>query len=290
MGIGLKIFKKFSEKIMNEGQVNNKIISKTGRYIYKKIKPEFIEKFGYKLYLDPDDHLMLANNEYTIHPILKKIIHGGDTVIDIGANIGVLTLFFRKLVGNEGMIYSFEPNPVAFSILKKNINENNLTNIQIEDKAVSNKNDKVSFTIDSSITNSRIAKNHKDVTLLDCVSMDEYFTENKMKKIDFVKIDTEGYDLTVLEGMTKIIQLNPELKIMVEFHTRLLQEAGTDPHDLLKFLHQQNFKIYDMGGLFDRLELLEDKNFEIFAKTSNASNLLCVHNEIDTKTININSS
>ena len=74
MGIGIKIFKKFSEKIMNEGQVNNKIISKTGRYIYKKIKPEFIEKFGYKLYLDPDDQLLLSINEYPIHPILKKII------------------------------------------------------------------------------------------------------------------------------------------------------------------------------------------------------------------------
>lgn len=284
MGIGLKIFKKLSANRVNSpDHENNKIVSAAGRYIYKKIKPEFIEKFGYKLYLDPDDHLMLANNEYIIHPILKKIIHDGDTVIDVGANIGVLTLFFRKLVGNKGMIYSFEPNPVAFSVLKKNINENNLANIQIEDKAVSNKNDKVSFTIDSSITNSSISKNHKDGVLLDCVSMDEYFTENKMKKIDFVKIDTEGHDLTVLEGMTKIIQLNPELKIMVEYHTELLQEAGTDPHDLLKFLHQQNFKIYDMGGLFDRLELLEDKNFEIFAKTSNASNLLCVHNEIDTK-------
>jgi len=283
MGIGIKIFKKFSEKIMNEGQVNNKIISKTGRYIYKKIKPEFIEKFGYKLYLDPDDQLLLSINEYPIHPILKKIIHHGDTVIDIGANIGIFTLFFRKLVGDEGMIYSFEPNPTAFSILNKNINENNLTNVKIENKAVADKNGKVSFTISSSITASRITENHKDGISVDCVSLDEYFTENKMKKINFIKIDTEGYDLIVLKGMTKIMQLHSELKIMVEYNTGLLQKAGVQPKDLLKFLHQQNFKIYDMGGLFDRFELLEDENLEIFAKTPNSSNLLCVRNEIDTK-------
>ena len=281
--ISLKIFKKLAERPMNKGQAGNKIISKTGRYVYKKIKPEFIEKFGYKLYLDPDDHLLLAINEYPIHSVLKKIIHHGDTVIDVGANIGVLTLFFRNLVGNEGMIYSFEPNPTAFSVLKKNINENNLTNVQIENTAVSNTNGKISFEMHSSITNSRIAKNHEDGITVDCVSIDEYFIGNKMKKINFAKIDTEGYDLTVLEGMTKIIQLNPDLKIMIEYHTRLLQEAGIRPKDLLKFLRQQNFKIYDMGGLFDRLELLEDENLEMFAKTPNATNLLCMHNETDIK-------
>ena len=46
---------------------------------------------------------------------------------------------------------------------------------------------------------------------------------------------------------------------------------------------KQNFKIYDMGGLFDRLELLEDENLEMFAKTPNATNLLCMHNETDIK-------
>ena len=104
-----------------------------------------------------------------------------------------------------------------------------------------------------------------------------------MKKINFVKIDTEGYDLIVLKGMTKIMQLHSELKIMVEYNTGLLQKAGVHPKDLLKFLHQQNFKIYDMGGLFDRLELLEDENLEMFAKTPNSTNLLCMHNEIDIK-------
>jgi len=291
MGFALKIFKKFSEKIMIRGQVNgpdstffgNKLISKTGRYVYKKIKPEFIEKFGYKLYLDPDDQLLLSINEYPIHPILKKIIHSGDTIMDIGAGIGILTLFFRKLVGDAGMIYSFEPNSTAFSILNKNIEENALTNIQIENKAVSDTNSKVSFILNNSITGSRISRNYKDGISVDSISIDKYSIDNKIKKINFIKIDTEGYDLMVLKGMTEIIESNPELKMMVEYHTELLQEAGIDPKDLIKFLQQQNFKIYDMGGLFDRFELIEDLYLEMFVGTSNSSNLLCTHTEINIK-------
>ena len=291
MDFALKIFKKLSEKIMVRGQVNgpastffgNKLISKTGRYVYKKIKPEFIEKFGYKLYLDPDDQLLLSINEYPIHPILKKIIHSGDTIMDIGAGIGILTLFFRKLVGDAGMIYSFEPNSTAFSILNKNIEENALTNIQIENKAVSDTNSKVSFILNNSITGSRISRNDKDGISVDSISIDKYSIDNKIKKINFIKIDTEGYDLMVLKGMTAIIESNPELKIMVEYHTELLQEAGIDPKDLIKFLQEQNFKIYDMGGLFDRFELIEDLYLEMFVGTSNSSNLLCTHTEINIK-------
>ena len=291
MGIGLKIFKKFSEKIMVRGQVNgptstffgNKLISKTGRYVYKKIKPKFIKKFGYKLYLDPDDQLLLSINEYPIHPILKKIIHSGDTIMDVGAGIGILTLFFRKLVGDAGMIYSFEPNSTAFSILNKNIEENALTNIQIENKAVSDINNKVSFVQKNAITASRISRNDEDGIPVDSISIDKYSIDNKIKKINFIKIDTEGYDLMVLKGMTEIIKSNPELKMMVEYHTELLQEAGIDPKDLIKFLQQQNFKIYDMGGLFDRFELVEDLYLEMFVGTSNSTNLLCTHTEINIK-------
>ena len=291
IGFALKIFKRFSEKIMVRGQVNgptstffgNKLISKTGRYVYKKIKPKFIKKFGYKLYLDLDDQLLLSINEYPIHPILKKIIHSGDTIMDIGAGIGILTLFFRKLVGDAGMIYSFEPNSTAFSILNKNIKENALTNIQIENKAVSDTNSKVSFILNNSITGSRISRNDKDGISVDSISIDKYSIDNKIKKINFIKIDTEGYDLMVLKGMTEIIESNPELKIMVEYHTELLQEAGIDPKDLIKFLQQQNFKIYDMGGLFDRFELVEDLYLEMFVGTSNSTNLLCTHTEINIK-------
>ena len=277
MGIRFKIYKKIINKTYRGGTINNKFISKIGRKIHTSIKPEYVEKYGYKIFLDPNDQLMLSVKEYPIHPILEKIIKPGDIVLDVGANIGVLTIYFRKLVGDSGTIYSFEPDPLSFSILAKNITENNLNNILIENKAVSNKNGKIGFETSNSITAGHITENNESIKI-DCCTLDTYFSE--IKKIDFVKIDTEGYDWRVLEGMKNLIQLNPEMKIMVEFHSRLLNESGITPRKFLKIINNFNFKIYDMGGLFDRLELLEGDRLEVFGKTPNSSNLLCVHNEI----------
>jgi FkbM family methyltransferase len=282
MGSIFKIYQKILAKAYKGGTVNNKLVSKIGRKIHSSIKPEHIEKFGYKLFLDPHDQLMLSVKEYPIHPILKKIIKSGDNVLDVGANIGVLTLYFRSLIGDIGKIYSFEPDPVSFSILKKNIVENSLENIIVENKAVSNKNGSIGFEVSESTTAGRI-KEYDDQTLkVNCVTLDSYFSE-KLTKINFVKIDTEGFDWTVLEGMKNIISSNPEIKLMVEFHSTLLNESGITPRKFLKIIEDFNFKIYDMGGLLDKFEFLDSQKLEIFAKTPNSSNLLCTRDKINFK-------
>jgi len=284
MGIGFKIYQKILDKIYKERALNNRFIAKMGRKLHSSIKPEYVKKFGYKLFLDPDDQLMLSVKEYPIHPILKKIIKTGDAVIDVGANIGVLTLYFRQLIGDTGKLYSFEPDPISFSILEKNIVQNSLKNIIIENKAVSNKNGSIGFEVSEYITGGRIKENDNDVLKVECVTLDSYFSKKSIK-IDFVKIDTERFDWTVLEGMKNMIKSNPEIKIMIEFHSRLLNESGITPREFLKIIEDFNFNIYDMGGLLDRFELLEDERLEKYAKTFNSSNLLCVHNKIDLKKI-----
>jgi len=211
---GFKIYKKMFNSIYNsERVVNNKIVSRIGRKIHTIFKPEYVEKFGYKIYLDPHDHLLLSVREYPIHPILKKIIKKGNTVVDVGANLGVLTLYFRSIIGLTGKIYSFEPAPDAFSILSKNVAVNNLQNVIIENKAISNQTGKVMFSKQESLTAGRIVKDNADAMRVDSISLDDYFS-NYDGKIDFVKIDTEGYDWSVFQGMKSLIERNKDLKIM----------------------------------------------------------------------------
>jgi len=280
--LDLNYIKKILDRIYKGGSINNKFVSKIGRKIHSSIKPTYIEKFGFKLFLDYHDQLMLSVKEYPIHPVLKKIIKSGDNVIDVGANIGVLTLYFRSLIDDSGKIYSFEPDPASFSILEKNIVQNSLENVIIENKAVSNKNGIVGFEVNKSNTAGRIKENDDQMLKVDCVTLDSYFSE-KLTKIDFVKIDIEGFDWTVLEGMKDIIKLNPEIKLMVEFHSRLLNESGITPRKFLKIIEDLNFKIYDLGGLSDKFEFLEGQRLETFAKTPNSTNLLCIRNKINFK-------
>ena len=71
--------------------------------------------------------------------MIKQEVKEGNNVIDIGANIGYFTLLFAKLVGPNGKVFAFEPDPTNFSILKKNIEENNYDNVILSQKAISDK-------------------------------------------------------------------------------------------------------------------------------------------------------
>ena len=71
--------------------------------------------------------------------LLACLIDPGDTVLDIGAFVGTHTLAFARKVGNPGTVYAFEPQPVFFEVLKKNISQNGLTNVRLYDVAVSEK-------------------------------------------------------------------------------------------------------------------------------------------------------
>ena len=113
---------------------------------------------------------------------------------------------------------------------------------------------------------------------MDCVTLDNYFLKKDIQ-IDFVKIDTEGFDWTVIQGMKNIIKINPKIKILIEFHTSLIKESGTTVKKFLKIIQDLNFIIYDLGGLFNKMELLNTDDLEVIANIenySNATNLLCL--------------
>src|SRR3990172_1939329 len=91
-------------------------------YMISQAKSDFAIVQGHKMYLGPKDSLNLSINgvyEDVETEFVKKIIHEGDIVLDIGANIGYYSLIFAKLVGKLGKVFSFEPEPYNFSLLNK---------------------------------------------------------------------------------------------------------------------------------------------------------------------------
>jgi len=109
-------------------------------YIKKRVSLQKIIINNHTLFLDKEDSLHLTLNEkYSpeITDVLKKNVKKGDTVVDIGAHIGYFTIILSDLVGNDGKVIAFEPNPITFSILKKNIETNSLSNVILENLAIS---------------------------------------------------------------------------------------------------------------------------------------------------------
>ena len=116
------------------------------------------------MFLDSVDSLRLSFNgvyepcetEFVMNEIKK-----GDVVLDIGANIGYYTLIFARLVGEEGKVFAFEPDPENFALLKKNVEINGYHNVVLVQKAISNKTGKIRlFKFDDFKAGHRIHDSH----------------------------------------------------------------------------------------------------------------------------------
>lgn len=108
-------------------------------FIISHLKSNFAEVQGHKMFLDSKDSLRLSIHgiyEPLETELAKKEVKKGNVVLDIGANIGYYTLIFAKLVGEDGKVFAFEPDPTNFALLKKNVEMNGYKNVMFVQKAV----------------------------------------------------------------------------------------------------------------------------------------------------------
>ncbi|MBU3925958.1 FkbM family methyltransferase, partial [Patescibacteria group bacterium] len=178
--------------------------------------------------------------------LLKKILKPGMIFVDIGANIGYFSLVSAKLVGDQGQVYAFEPDPDNFNLLEKNIKANNYKNIIAVNKAVSNKSGKARLYLepDNLCAHSLVAKNDNKFVEVETVILDEFL---KDKKIDVIKIDVEGFEPVVLEGMKNIIKNNDKISIITEFYPEAIKKAGYSPEKYKNDLKDLGFKLNEFG-------------------------------------------
>ena len=227
---------------------------------YKILTINPIQVNDFKMYIDPTDALELKTGkifEKFETELAKKEIKRNDIVLDIGANIGYFTLIFSKLVGDNGKVYAFEPEPNNFAILKKNIEINNIHNVILIQKAISDISKKISFYIcDYNHAQHRAYPSprcDKEITV-DSITIDEYFSESKFsRKINFVKIDVEGSEYDVINGLRKTLELNPHLKILCEFSPKQIIEHKLEPENVLQQLLDHNFKIFPITSAGEKI-------------------------------------
>ena len=233
------------------------IVRKLQRFANSNLKPDWVEIEGEKMYLDEVDALCLSINgihEKIITNLIKKEIHSGDVVLDIGAHIGYYTLQFANLVGPTGKVYAFEPEPKNFELLKKNVQINKHDNVVLIQKIVSDKDGIVEFFISKfdSIGNKLFKSNGEHETKeyaikIESTTLDEYFKDSK-EKIDFIKMDIQGGEGKATLGMKNLLKENKNLKIVQEWWPDGLKQNHTNPEDHLKFLRHIGYKFYEIDS------------------------------------------
>ncbi len=247
------IYKKSSKIFVGTNISRFGFVRKLQRFANSNLKPDWVEIEGEKMYLDEVDALCLSINgihEKLVTNLIKKEIHSGDVVLDIGAHIGYYTLQFANLVGSTGKVYAFEPEPKNFELLKKNVQINKHDNVVLIQKIVSDKDGIVEFFISKfdSIGNKLFKSNEAGSSIkIESTTLDEYFKDLK-KKIDFIKMDIQGGEGKATLGMKNLLKENKNLKIIQQWAPEPLKQNHTNPEDHLKFLQHIGYKFYEIDG------------------------------------------
>ena len=223
---------------------------------YNLINLEKVSVHGIDMFITGRFQLHYQNDKYESLSvdIFSRFAKADSVVLDIGAHYGYYSLIAAK---NNATVFSFEPVKENFEILNKNIGLNNFNTVQSYNVALSNEDGENIFNIaeasDSSSFHNHPLTRTIEQRVVKTISLDSFFPN---QKIDLIKIDTEGHEIEVLEGMKDVINRNPGIKLLVEFNPKCLKAAGKNPSDLLLWLSQKGFDVFflnDKEGLIYKL-------------------------------------
>jgi FkbM family methyltransferase len=144
---------------------------------------------------------------------LPYLVPSGGIVFDVGANIGYLTAHFARAVGRRGRVYAFEPSPLCLLYLDAVASSNNSSNITVVRAAVADASRSgIYYETERVISHGfgridmRPSSVHRQITehAVRIVSLDDFFDNQRLDHVDLVKIDVEGLECQVVEGMTRL--------------------------------------------------------------------------------------
>lgn len=187
-----------------------------------------------------------------------KILAQGMTAADIGANVGALTIACARAVGPTGKVYAFEPEPADASLLNEMFDLNGISWVELQRIAVSHSNGRATFHVSpigghSSLYELSPGEGSPQVVIeVETRRLDDAIPAGGT--VDLVKMDVEGAELDVLDGMPEIIKANPELTIIAEFGYSHVARQGISPDVWLDRFLTLGFNVFAIDEMTGRCE------------------------------------
>lgn len=166
---------------------------------------------GYRICISPAENLgyLLGTDEPHLQKIIRKCVAAGDTVYDIGANIGYVSLSLAKRVGPSGRVIAFEPVPRNIDSFRQNIDMNPINNVELLEFAASDRCGEAVVRMAANASTASLVwhRNNPSTTEfgIRTVSIDELVEAGDLGYPTFVKIDVEGSEGLVLQGMRRTL-------------------------------------------------------------------------------------
>jgi FkbM family methyltransferase len=227
--------------------------------IYKKLKVKIL-KYGQLSQLIYSHQPLIRFDrgfEFETFSVIEQNINKGDIIFDIGANIGVHSIFISKILDNNCKIYAFEPNPDTFKVLVKNLELNYCKNVIPINKALSDKAGKMYLEISKGDAFANIQSEKKGLSTVEIEvdTLDNFMIDNKIDNVNFVKIDVEGAELFCINGMKHLFKEN-DCKIVIETADSLCGKYNYTSFDVLSNLSSFGYNFIN----YEWAQWLAEKN------------------------------
>ncbi len=187
--------------------------------------------------------------EKKVTDLFQKFIRKGDVVIDVGANIGSHTLIMAKLVGESGKVIAFEPHPDIARRLTDNIKLNRFTNVSVSRFALSEKPGKASLfsysdgMLDKGTSSLYGITNLEEKYSVDVSTLDVVAENERLSRLDFVKVDTRGSDFPVIKGARESIgKFHPY--VVFEYNQDNWRHSDSRWEDAWNFFEKHGYSLH----------------------------------------------
>ncbi|MEW5735729.1 MAG: FkbM family methyltransferase [Thermodesulfobacteriota bacterium] len=209
----------------------------------------YVKSFGYISDLYQSVFLRIKEEGTSLVP---NFIRQGDTVFDIGANVGRFTSFAAKLVGKNGRVYSFEPQSYPRKVLSQMKSIRGFFQVTVVDTALSDQVGKAAITIPlKDGWKPKSACGHLDGTgegafrteTVDLTTLDLFCESHAVERLDFIKCDVEGAELKLFSsGLRALKRFSPVL--YTEVDKLCLDRRGISLRAIFDFMEGIGYKAY----------------------------------------------
>ncbi len=189
--------------------------------------------------------------ERTEMQLVAKLLKPDMKVIDAGANIGIYSLLAAKCVGDNGRIWAFEPSQTTYGLFLDNLALSSVRIVAAHRLALSDVRGQLTLRSENGFGDlyrhldySGKAAAGDVVETVDVTTLDDFAAANQIDRIDFLKIDVEGGEYSLLKGSQRLLSQSPNVIVMVEIEEDWCLRYGFKTDDAFEVLRSLGFNLY----------------------------------------------
>jgi FkbM family methyltransferase len=207
---------------------------------------------GYTFPVDPGTLIgwnvhFFGSYEPEVRAEIKRWLRPGATAVDVGANVGWHALLMATLVGSEGRVFAFEPNDTTRARLAAAIHASRLGQVVVDPRAVAERSGASAFDAPAAGEfwdgTGRLTRDAAGGRVVECVTLDAFVAEQGIDRLAFIKIDVEGWELSVLRGAAHTLKtLGPA--IVFEYDPAYVTRCAGSGDELTTCLEAAGYRLF----------------------------------------------